>query len=167
MPKSKASVKKTVEASTKKVSMKKTVSYENGVEEFFVESLPALPNGVKEFLVSFGPWVVLVLAVLAIPSILAVFGWGAMMAPYGSMMGARWGYGYSLSWSWLISLVSFGLTVWALPGLFKRQMFAWRLMLYSTIVSAVGMLLSMQLLSLIIGTGLSLYILYQIKSYYK
>lgn len=163
MPKKVVSSKKSVVSN--KASGVKTTSYENTMEEFFVKTMPSLPEGVKEFIVNFSPWIVLVMLVLMLPAVLTVFGLGAMMAPYGYMMGARWGYGYSLTW--VISLISFGLTLWAMPGLFRRQMFSWRLMFYSVLVTAVGTLLSGQLVSLIVGTGVSLYFLYQVKSYYK
>ncbi len=164
MPKKVVRSKKS-SVSTKKVLVPKMEKYENGLEEFFVKSLPALPVGVKEAIVNIGPWVVLVMAVMMLPAVLTVFGIGTMMAPLGYMMGSRWGYGFSLSW--IVSLISFGLSVWALPGLFKKQAFAWKLMLYSVVVTAVGSLLGGEILSMIVGAAISLYILYQIKGYYK
>jgi hypothetical protein len=164
MPKKVVSPKKSA-VSTKKVVTSKRVDYENGMEDFFLNKLPSLPEGVKEFLVNFSPWIVLVMLVMMLPAVLAVFGLGAMMAPFGYMMGGRFGYGYSITW--IISLVSFALTVFALPGLFKRQMSAWKLMFYSVFVTAVGSLLSGEIISMIVGAAISLYILYQIKSYYK
>jgi hypothetical protein len=64
-------------------------------------------------------------------------------------------------------MASLGLTVWALPGLFKRKMLSWNLMFYATLVMGVYNLVTLSLGSLVIGTGLSLYVLYQIKGYYK
>lgn len=157
---------KKVVSAKKPLSVKKAVVYENGLEEFFVKSLPAFPDGLKEFLVSVGPWIDLVLVILSLPAILAVFGWGGTMMSYSYMMGGvRYGLGLSLSW-W-ISIVALGLNVLALPGLFKRELMSWRLLFYSVWVSALGSLLNGAIISLIIGTGLSLYVLYQIKNYYK
>ena len=157
--------KKAVVSKKKTVVINQSSKYESGAEDFFVNSLPSLPKGLKEFIVNIGPWGVLVSLLLTLPAVLTLFGLGTMMAPFGYMMRARWMYGFSLSW--ILVIATFGLNAWALPGLFKRQMSAWRLMLYSLLISAVGSLLTGEIISFIVGTGLSLYILYQVKSYYK
>jgi hypothetical protein len=46
-------------------------------------------------------------------------------------------------------------------------MSAWKLIYYVALVSAVSSLLRFDLFGLIVGTAISLYFLYQVKSYYK
>ena len=82
-------------------------------------------------------------------------------------MSTAYGYHYSYSYYWWISIASMVLMAIALPGLFKRQLSAWKLMFYAVLVTAVYDLVTFSLGGLIIGTGISLYILYQIKSFYK
>ena len=60
-----------------------------------------------------------------------------------------------------------GLQVMAIPGLFKRKIKSWRLLFYISLISALLSLVKFDLGGLIVGTGISWYILFQIKSYYK
>lgn len=139
--------------------------FENTLELYFDKKAPQLPEGIKEFIVKFGPYLTLISLVLAIPGILVALGLGALVAPFvalGSITG-----GFNLSLGLIISLITLVLTVMALPGLFKRQLKAWKLIFYSSLVSALGALLNFSLGSLIIGTAISWYFLFQIKSYYK
>jgi hypothetical protein len=135
---------------------------ETTLEGVFVKKLPALPANVKEIIVKFSPWIALVGLVMTLPTLLAALGLTGMMSGY---LGYGYRFGYSISW-W-ISIASMVLMAIALPGLFKRKMSAWKLMFYSSLVMAVYNLITMNLGSLIIGTGISLYILFQVKSYYK
>ncbi len=125
-----------------------------------------LPTGLKEFIVKFGPWITLILMVIAIPAMLIALGLTAVFTPVAMMYGRVHSGGmYFITGA--ISLFALILEAMALPGLFKRQIGGWRLILYSILVSAVGSLIAMDFGSLIIGTLLSLYVLYEVKSYYK
>ena len=130
--------------------------------EEVVKKLPSLPASAKEMIVKFSPWIALVVLVFSLPTLLAALGLSALMMP-------GWGYrlhfGYNIAW-W-ISIASMVLMIVALPGLFKRKMSSWRLIFYSGLVMALYNLVLMDLGSLVIGTGVSMYILFQIKSYYK
>jgi len=133
------------------------------LEDIFVKKLPALPNSAKEVIVKFSPWIVAVVLVLSLQALLGALGLSALMMP------GYWGYSYHFGYNmaWWISIVSMVLMVIALPGLFKRKESAWRLMFYAGLVMALYYLITVNLGSLIIGTGVSMYILFQIKSYYK
>jgi len=130
--------------------------------EEVVKKLPSLPANVKEIIVKFSPWITLIVLVISLPTLLAALGLSALMMP-------GWGYGLHFGYSivWWVSIASMVLMAVALPGLFKRKMSSWRLVFYSGLVMALYNLLSMDLGSLVIGTGISMYILFQIKSYYK
>jgi len=136
------------------------------LEDIFVKKLPALPTKAKEIIVKFSPWIAVVVLVMSLPSLLTILGLRGAMFGYGRY-GYGYGYGMGYSFMWLISIISMVLMAIALPGLFKRKISAWRLMFYSSLVMAVYNLITINLGSLIIGTGVSLYILFQIKSYYK
>ncbi len=136
---------------------------ENKLEEIFAKKLPALPSGVKEAIVKFSPWIAFVVLIISLPTLLGALGLSAWM------MRGYPGYSYHIGYNvaWWISIASMVLTVLALPGLFKRKMSGWRLMFYSGLVMALYNLVTVNLGGLIIGTGVSMYILFQIKSYYK
>lgn len=134
-------------------------------EEYLVDKAPALPKGAKEAIVKFGPWISLVLIIMALPLILGVLGLGAILAPFSLLGGLQAGVGYSLSI--IFSVVMLVIEIVALPGLFKRQKSAWYLMFYASLVGALQNLVAFNLGGLVIGTLLGLYVLFQIKSYYK
>lgn len=138
---------------------------ENEVGKVYSKITFHLPTGLKDFIVHYGPWIALVLMVISIPAILLALGIGAIATPFVIMHGGSTGAMFFISG--LINLFALILAAMALPGLFKRQLKGWHLMFYSVLVSAVGSLVAMNWGGLIIGTAISLYILFEIKSYYK
>jgi hypothetical protein len=135
------------------------------LNEIFGEKAPQMPENVKELIVKYGPYISLLLLALSLPVILGALGLGAILAPMAFLGGAR--AGMSLTIGVVISVVVLVMEALALPGLFKRQMSAWKLMFWASLVNAVGSLLSLELAGLIIGTAISWYVLFQIRSYYK
>ena len=77
----------------------------------------------------------------------------------------RAGFGYVVSV--LFALVIGILIVSVIPGLFKREGKAWKILFWVSLINAVWRLLSMDLDGLIIWTVVSWYILFQVKEYYK
>jgi hypothetical protein len=125
---------------------------------YLVKKAPfQLPDGFKEFLVKFGPWITLVLMVISIPFILLGLGIGAIAAVGGSM----------LLPAMIATCIAFVLKAIALPGLFARKMSGWKMLFYSQLVSMVSSLLMMSFFGLIIGGLISLYFIFQIRSMYK
>jgi len=156
-------------AETKTVSNKSfkeyLVEFEKQLEDIFGKKAPALPENVKEFIVKYGPFITLVMLVLALPPVIALLGFGSLASPLLALGGVSAFTGFSLAIIFLI--ISLVLEALALPGLFKRSITGWRYMFYATLINAVYSLLSGSLGSLIIGTAISFYFLFQIKSYYK
>lgn len=150
---------------TNKTWMGSIVELESKLEDFFTKKeIPTLPENVKEIIVKYGPWVALVGMIFSIPALLALFGIGAVVAPW-AIVGRSWGIQTILAI--IFSLLVIILELIALPGLFKRQMKAWKIMFYISLINIVSSLLSLNIFSLIIGAAISWYFLFQIKSYYK
>lgn len=137
------------------------------LELYLVKKAPALPGNIKELLVKFAPWISILLVVLGLPAVMALFGLGAMMysIPYAGYGMYRAGGGFSLAALFLIATLA--LQTLAVPGLMKRKVAGWNFIYYGVWVSAVSSLLYGQIVSLIIGTLISLYFLFQVKSLYK
>ena len=135
--------------------------------EYLVHKAPSLPANVKELIVKYAPYINIILILLVLPAILAFVGFSTALAPFGYWRAYR-GAGYLFNISGILSLVGLALNLLASPGLFKRSMNqGWRYLFWATLVSAVSSLISFNLGSLIINTAISLYFLYQVKSYYK
>jgi hypothetical protein len=132
--------------------------------------LPQLPDSVDEFIVKYGPYLMIVGLVFGVLGLLTTFGLMAAFSPLASV-GYAYGYGYRygahFSLFGLVELVSMVLMAIAIPGLLKRTKAAWNLMFYASFVTAISYLVSMNLGSLIIGMALNWYCLFQIRKFYK
>lgn len=139
---------------------------EETLETYLIDKAPfSIPENWKELIVRFAPWVTLVLMIMALPTLLAIFGLGTMLAPFGYLGSVRWGYGYLLTVA--LSLVIMILEALAIPGLFKRKKSGWRFLYYAALVNIVLSLIVFDLGGLIIGGLISLYVLFQVKEYYS
>jgi len=142
---------------------------EKMLDEYLFKKAPALPENAKETLVKFAPYISILVMVIAIPGILAVIGLGTMLAPFGAFLGPAYAlsYGIGHTVSMLVMAVTVIMEFMAIPGLFKRLRSAWNLMYWSTLISAVAGLVRGDILSSILSLLIGLYILFQVKSYYK
>ncbi len=123
------------------------------------------PPSVKEFLVKFGPWIILVLLVLSIPALLVALGFATVFLPVVAVTAVKTG-GLAII-GIIFSLASLGLEAFALPGLFAKKIQGWRFAYYAVLVSTLGNLLHGDIIGAIIGIIISMYVLFEIKEYYK
>lgn len=140
-------------------------SLENTLDLYLGQKAPSLPKGWREGIVRFLPWIVLILFIITLPVVLAAFGISAFFLPFSFVSGTTGGVVY------LLGMIVLGLSLvfqaMAIPGLFKKTRQGWNLLFYSILLGAVQNLITFNLVGLIIGTLFSLYILFQIRSYYK
>lgn len=140
-------------------------SLEEMLNEYLGNKAPQLPSNIKEAIVQYSPWITLVLLLLSLPAVLVLFGVGALFTPFSYIGGVQYGMTYTLSIVILaVTLIFEGV---AIPGLMKRKKSGWNFVFYATLLGIVSYLLSMNFGSLILGSLLPLYILFQIRSYYK
>jgi len=134
------------------------------LEDFFTKKVWNLPTKAKDIIVKLLPYLSLLALVIMIPMVLSLVGL-TMLSPFAYMGGLRAGIGYSVSI--IFALITGVLAIVIVPGLFKKEKKAWKVMYWISLINAVSSLLKMDLGGLIIGTGLSWYVLFQIKEYYK
>lgn len=126
--------------------------------------IPGLPDGIKELIVKLSPWFAVISMIMLAPIIFAALGLSAIALPFSYLGGLNMGLGYTIS-----LIFSFGLIVlqlMAIPGLFKREEKAWRLMFYATLLSLTQQLFSFNLGGMVISGIISFYLLFQVKSKY-
>ncbi len=139
---------------------------ENLLEEYLVKKAPfTLPDKWKETIVKFAPYINLILMIIALPALLALFGLGAILTPFSYLGGLRAGFGYTLGL--VVSAITVVLNAIAIPGLFKRSKQGWNYVFYATLVGVVENAIHFNIGGLIIGSLLSLYILFQVKGHYR
>lgn len=135
------------------------------LELYLIKKVPNLPENIKEFIVKVFPYLSIVAIIFSIPGLLILLGLSTYSSPVYVLGGARYTFGSILSL--ILLLATLVLEGMAIPGLFSRKASSWKLIFYVALVNAVSALLSFNLGNLIIGTAISLYFIYQIKSYYK
>lgn len=129
---------------------------------YFGKKAPPMPENIKQLIVKFSPYLIILAIVLTLPSILIAFGLRSFWTPYS--YGSR---AFYFSFWGLFSLVALIIQGIAVPGLLKRTRQSWEYMFYASLITVLASLLSLNLGSLLIGGAISFYILFQIKSYYK
>lgn len=137
------------------------------LDEYMIKKAPfALPKGLKEFIATISPYLIIIFAIMALPFIFAALGISAVLTPFAMMGGYGWGFGMIITL--VATIITLIMEVMAVPGLFKRTKAAWRLLFYASIVSLVGSILSVSgIIGGIIGAIIGWYILFQVKELYK
>ena len=130
---------------------------------YLVKQAPfQIPDGGREWIVKFGPWITVVLLILTLPILLFALGLGAIFIPFGGI-----GYASGFGVLTLFVIVEVGLMIAALPGLFARKMAGWQLLFYSQLVSIVYNVLSGHIVSALLFGLIALYILFQVRPLYR
>ena len=130
---------------------------------YLVKKAPfQIPDGGREMIVKFGPWITVVLLILTLPLLLFALGIGTLFIPFGGI-----GYASGFGILTIFVIVEIGLMIAALPGLFARKMAGWRLLFYSQLVSIVYNVLSGSIVGGLLFGLISLYILFQVRTLYR
>jgi len=139
------------------------------LDEYMVKKAPfVLPIGIKEFIVTVSPYLIIIFAIMALPIIFAAMGLTAFLTPFAMMGGYGYGWGFAGIISLIVAVVTVVMEVMAVPGLFKRTKGSWRLLFYASIVSLIGGILSIYgIVGAIISAIIGWYILFQVKDMYK
>ncbi len=143
---------------------------EEVLEMYLVDKAPfSIPENIKELIVNFSPYLIILGIVLTVPSILAAFGLGLFLSPFSPMMGAPWRmyFGFNYTLSMIILAVSVVMEAIAVPGLLKRQESGWRWLFYASLVSVLSSVIYGGIFGALIGVLISWYVLFQVKEYYK
>ncbi|HWB30402.1 MAG TPA: hypothetical protein VG736_07865 [Vicinamibacterales bacterium] len=129
---------------------------------YLVKKAPfQIPDGAKEWIVKWGPWISVVILILLLPALLFALGISAFFLPFAGVAAP------GLAFAWLFLVVELGLIVASLPGLFARKMSGWKLAFYARLASIVYGLLSYAIIGAIVGGLISLYVLFQIREKYS
>ena len=141
---------------------------ENILEKYFLTKAPKMPKDIQTLIVQYGPYILVLGVVMGAVSLLSMFG---ITASIMNPLRGYWGPGSSLgAWYQLymaFTVIVLVLQALALPGLFQKSMTGWKYVWYAALVSLVQYVVTMNIAGIIIGSGLTFYILYQIRNHYK
>ena len=138
---------------------------ESTFDLYFGKKAPSIPTGIKQFIVSVAPWVTLLGIAMGAIALLAILGITSMVLPVAFVGGLSVGFNYLAAN--VFSVITLIIQIMAVQGLFKRQKKAWNLIYYLVLINAVYLLVTFNIGGLIVSTLIGLYILFQIKEYYK
>jgi len=158
-----------VEANSKEAHSKNSLSQlEKTFEEYFGKKAPALPQNIKEIIVKIAPYLSILSAILVVPSIFLLFGLGGLATTLAPLGGAYAVTQLPTMWIGILILIpAVILNVMAIPGLFERKILAWRYMYWAQLINAVSSLIQFNILGGVISLAIGLYLLFQVKSFYK
>ena len=133
------------------------------LDYYLVQKAPfQIPDGGREWIVKFGPWITVVLLVLILPPVLAILGLGTMLVPFG---GVAYASGFGLSA--LLLIIQLALMIAALPGLFARKKSGWTLLFYSELFSILVSIVNYNIIGGLVGGLIGLYIIFQVRAKYS
>lgn len=134
------------------------------LEDWFMK-LPPLPKGAKEVLVNITPWIALIFGILGVLAGLAGLGILTAFSPLIGLSSGLAGATNGLIGA-VLGIVSSGLLLAGYPGTKNHKLQGWNMLFWSEIVSTLAALVAFALGGVVISL-VGLYLLYQIKSYYK
>ena len=140
---------------------------ETKISKFVLEKLPPVPPNIKENLVKYLPWAIIVLNVLGLFAWLGTIGLFSM----GMAVGMKVAPGMALSFLSMIVIYALtplmlGLSLYGGYLMTKRQLLGWRIVFYSLLLGFIVNILHISILGLIINL-LFAYLLFQIKERYN
>jgi hypothetical protein len=134
------------------------------------KSLPKLPKGFTDFLVTVTPWLTLIGGVLlfVVVGILGFIGLIASIA--ATVLALAPQYVIMMIITLAIAVVQGALMLLAFKPLQQKSLAGWRMLAYVELLSVVSTILTLSVAGIIWGliwNAVGFYILFQIKSYYK
>lgn len=158
---------------------------ETSLNDIFVKKAPALPEGGKKALITYLPWINLVLGILTLWTVYTLWHWAHWvnkLADYVNNWSAAYGgpkvsanrMGFTIWLSLAVLLVEALIYIAAFPATRARQKKGWNLMFYALLINVVyGIVIFFtdygglgNLIGCLIGSIIGLYLLFQIRESY-
>jgi TM2 domain-containing membrane protein YozV len=143
--------------------MEQKLLLEKELEPIFLGKFPEFPEEVKEFLVRYGPYLMLVAALIKLLDLLTMLGLG--LVTRGLLVGA--GGGSPALWAGaVLSGLVLVIYLLAFSPLKDRKKAGWRLLYYALLLNLLSSLIQLQILILLIGGAIGFWVLFQIRAKY-
>lgn len=162
-------------AARTKSSSKKSSGLIGALEPYFTTNAPfQIPASARKFIVTWIPWVNLVVGIIFVMAFLPLLGLGAVVSVVAASYAAPVG---GLLWISIFVLLAQGIVMLvAFPGLKRQALSAWKLLFWADILYfAYNVIVALSnpsgmvgsLIGAVIGIAIGLYILFQVKPAYK
>lgn len=143
--------------------MESKLPLEKELEPIFLQKFPPFSDSVKEFLVQYGPYFILVLSVLGILGLLTAFGVGGAVLGMGA---ASVGIGFNFYVAIALGIVTLVMYLMAFSPLKARKRAGWNLLYYALLIGLVSNLIQLSIIGFIIGGLIGFWVLFQIREKY-
>lgn len=143
--------------------MESKLPLEKELEPIFLQKFPPFSDSVKEFLVQYGPYFILVLSVLGILGLLTAFGVGGAVFGMGA---ASVGIGFNFYVGIALGIVTLVMYLLAFSPLKARKRAGWNLLYYALLIGLVSNLIQLSIFGFVIGGLVGFWVLFQIREKY-
>ncbi len=143
--------------------MESKLLLEKELEPIFLQKFPPFSESVKEFLVQYGPYIILILSIIGVLGLLTALGVGG--AVFG-MGGASVGIGFNFYLGIALGIVTLAMYLLAFSPLKARRRAGWNLLYYALLVGLISNLIQLSLFAFIVGGIIGFWVLFQIREKY-
>jgi len=143
--------------------MESKLLLEKELEPIFLQKFPPFSESVKEFLVQYGPYIILVLSVIGVLGLLTALGLGGAVLGMG---GVTAGIAFNAYVGIAIGIVTLVMYLMAFSPLKARKRAGWNLLYYALLLGLISNLIQLYLLGFIVGGLLGFWVLFQIREKY-
>ncbi|GGC00330.1 hypothetical protein [Dyadobacter sediminis] len=143
--------------------MESKLPLERELEPVFLQKFPPFSEQVKEFVVQYGPYFILILSVLGLVGLFTAFGIMGAVSGMGSVSTA-----FGISFYLNIALGVFVLIMYlmAFSPLRARKRSGWNLLYYALLIGLISNMVQLNILVAIVSGVLGFWILFQIREKY-
>lgn len=143
--------------------MESKLLLEKELEPIFLQKFPPFSESVKEFLVQYGPYIILVLSIIGVLGLLTALGLGGAVLGMG---GVTAGIAFTAYVGIAIGIVTLVMYLMAFSPLKARKRAGWNLLYYALLLGLISNLIQLNLLGFIVGGIIGLWVLFQIREKY-
>lgn len=136
---------------------------EKELEPIFLEKFPTFPDNIKEGIVEYGPYVLLVLSVISLFGLFTALGVGTVAI---GLSGMPPGTGFSFYISVISAIITVVLYLMAFSPLRARKKAGWNLLYYALLINLLSNLILLHLFGVIISGLIGFWVLFQIREKY-
>lgn len=143
--------------------MQSNLPLEKELEPIFLGKFPPFSESVKEFLVHYGPYFILVLSIIGILGLVTAFGIGGAALGLGAV---SVGIGFNFYLSIALGIITLIMYVMAFSPLRARKRQGWNLLYYALLIGLVSNLIQLSILGALISGVIGFWVLFQIREKY-
>lgn len=137
--------------------------FESELEPIFLGKFPPFTEEIKEFIVRYGPYLILFFAVLGLFGVLAAFGIGSFAFVMGAM---PLGTGFVYYTGLVLYAIYVIINILAFTPLKNRKREGWNLMYTLLLISLALHVLQLQILTVVVQGIVGFWVLFQIREKY-